>query len=98
MATLQEKLKKRLRSLQEIDGVTVEVSNDMGTIKISHKLHHVAEFMFKWVDENHYVGYFVGSDKCPSQAIVSIWEPLEAVKFIVLYSSLYELRARRSNT
>jgi len=95
MLSLQKKLKNLLRSLREIDGVTVNVSEDMGTINISHKLHHVADFIFKWVDDNHYVGYFVGSDKLPSQAIVSIWEPLEAVKFIVLYSSLYELRARR---
>jgi hypothetical protein len=95
MSSLQTKLKNRLSSLEEIDGVNVKVSEDMGTINISHRLHHVADFMFKWVDDNHYVGYFVGSDKLPSQAIVSIWEPLEAVRFIVLYFSLYELRARR---
>jgi hypothetical protein len=95
MASLQTKLKNRLRSLEEIDGVNVKISKDKGTISISHKLHHVADFMFKWVDDNHYVGYFVGSDNLPSQAIVSIWEPLEAVRFIVLYFSLYELRARR---
>ena len=95
MPSLQVKLKNRLRSLQEINGVSVEVSDDFGTIIISHQLHHVANFRFKWVDGNHYVGYFVDADELPSQAIVSLWEPLEAVKFIVLYSTLYELRAKR---
>lgn len=95
MATLQEKLKARLRSLKDLDGVSVEVSDDLGTIVISHRLHHVADFRFKWVDGNHYVGYFIGSDNIQSQAIVSLWEPIEAVKFMVLYTTLIELRAKR---
>ncbi len=95
MATVQEKLKSRLRSLQDLDGVSVDVSEDLGTIDISHELHHVADFKFKWVDGNHYVGYFIDSDGNQSQAIVSIWVPIEAVKFMVLYTSLIELRAKR---
>ena len=95
MATLQQKIKNRLRSIEELDGVTVEVSEDLGTIRISHKRHHVADFRFKWVDKDHYVGYFVDAHGAESQAIVSLWSPIEAVKFIVLYTTLVELRARR---
>lgn len=78
MTTLQEKLKIRLHSLKDLDGVSVDVSDDLGTIDIFHKLHHVADFRFKWLDGNHYVGYFMDSDKTQSQAIVSLWEPIEA--------------------
>ncbi len=80
--------------MKDIDGVSIDVSDDLGTIDISHKLHHVADFRFKWVDD-HYVGYFMDSDKTQSQAIVSLWEPIEAVKFMVLYTTPIELRARR---
>lgn len=93
--TLQKKLANRLRSLQELDDVTVEVSDGLGQIMISHRLHHVADFAFRWVDDNHYVGYFVDAEGGHSQAIVSLWAPMEAVKFVVLYGTLVELRAKR---
>ena len=96
MATLQEKIKNRLNSLNEIDDVSVEATSELGQIFISHRLHHAADFKFKWVDGNHYVGYFVDSDGNESQAILSLWSAMEAVKFIVLYSTLIELKARRS--
>jgi len=95
VATLQEKLKTRLKSLNDLDGVSVEVTEDLGTIDIYHKLHHVADFKFKWVDGNHYVGYFIDSDQNKSQAIVSLWEPIEAVKFMALYTTLIDLKAKR---
>lgn len=93
--TLQKKLANRLRSLGELDDVTVEVSDGLGQITIGHRLHHVADFAFKWVDDNHYVGYFVDGNGYQSQAIVSLWTPMEAVKFIVLYGTLVDLRAKR---
>lgn len=95
MATLQKKLKNRLNSLNELDDVTVESTEELGQIFISHRKHHVADFKFKWVDGNHYVGYFVDAYSKESQAIVSLWSAMEAVKFIVLYSTLVELRAKR---
>ena len=98
MATLQEKIRNRLNSLNELDDVTVETTDAMGQIYISHRLHHAADFKFKWVDGNHYVGYFVDANGNESQAIVSLWSAMEAVKFIVLYSSLIELNARREPT
>lgn len=94
-ANIQEKIKNRLKSLSELDDVTVEVSDEFGIILIEHRFHHVADFKFKWVDGNHYVGYFVDAGKNESQAIVSLWTPMEAVKFVVLYATMVELRAKR---
>lgn len=95
MATLQEKIKNRLKSLNELEDVSVEVSDELGQISVTHRLHHAADFLFKWVDGNHYVGYFVDGSENRSQAIVSIWTPMEAVKFVMLYVNLTELRAKR---
>jgi len=93
--TKQEKIKNRIRSIRELDEVTVKVSKSLGTIDVTHDYDHVANFKFKWVSDNHYVGYFVNLYGEESQAIVSLWEPIEAVKFIVLYTTLVELRAKR---
>jgi len=95
MATLQEKLVQRLKSLKDLDDVTVDVSDEQGLLHICHGKHHAADFKFKWVDGNHYVGYFVDANENESQAIVSLWTPLEAVKFLTLYMTLVELKARR---
>lgn len=95
MATLQEKIVNRLKSLNELDDVNVEVTGELGQVFISHRLHHAADFKFRWIDGNHFVGYFVNAQDVESQAIVSLWSAMEAVKFIVLYSTLVELRARR---
>jgi hypothetical protein len=95
MATLQEKIRNRIFSLNELEDVKVESTNGYGQISISHRLHHTADFKLKWVDQNHYVGYFIEAYGNESQAIVSIWSTMEAIKFVVLYSSLIELKARR---
>ena len=95
MATLQDKIRNRIYSLNELDDVTVDCTNRYGQISISHRLHHAADFKLKWVDGNHYVGYFVDANGNESQAIVSLWSAMDAIKFIVLYSSLIELKARR---
>ena len=95
MATLQEKIRNRLNSLNELDDVTVETSDGLGQIYICQRLHHAADFKFKWGDGNDYVVYFVDARGNESQAIVSLWSAMEAVKFIVLYSTLIELKAKR---
>ncbi len=95
---IQKKIQTRLSSLKEIADVTVNVSKDYGQIDISHKFKHVADFRFVWVQGNHYTGYFVPDLGEKSQAIISLWTPFEAVKFLVLYSSLVELRAKREGT
>lgn len=91
----QEKIKNRLMSLWELDNVEVNLSGEWGTIRIQHRLHYAADFEFVWTDGDHYVGYFVDAAGRRSQAIASLWSPLEAVKFAALYVSLIELRAKR---
>jgi hypothetical protein len=91
----QEKIKNRIASLRELDDVSVEVSDSQGTIRVQHRLHYTADFDFTWVDGDHYVGYFVDGNNHKSQAVVSIWTPLEAIKFVALYATLVELRAKR---
>jgi len=91
----QDKIKNRLTSLRELDDVSVEVSSEWGTIRVQHRLHYAADFEFVWVDSDHYVGYFVDGKGSRSQAVVSLWTPLEAVKFVALYATLIELRAKR---
>ncbi len=95
MATLQSKIKNRFKSLEELDGVSVDITDGFGQILVSHKKHHVADFQFKWVDESHYVGYFIDAHDNKSQAIVSLWSAMDAIKFMVLYSTLIDLRAMR---
>lgn len=92
---LQKNIKTRLRSLHEIADVSVDASENFSTIKISHKLRHVADFEFNWTDENHYVGYFVPPKGEKSQAIISLWSLLDTAKFVVLYNTLVELRSKR---
>lgn len=95
MTTLQEKLVNHIRSLEELGDVTVEVSDDLGHIQVSHRRHHVADFKFKWLDGKHYAGYFVDGDGRASQAIVSLRTSMDAIKFVVLYSTLVEISAKR---
>jgi hypothetical protein len=95
MANTQEKIKNRLKSLNEIDDIEVVATDEYGQIEISHRLHHTADFKFKWIEDDHYVGYFVDGDGNESQAIVSIWTAIEAIKFVALYTTLIELRAKR---
>ena len=85
----------RLKSLVEIGNVTVEVTEGLGRIDIKHKRDHVANFQFNWLDDSHYTGYFVDGKGKKSQAIVSLWTPMEAAKFMVAYSMFVELGAKR---
>ena len=95
MATIQDKLVNRIRSLEELDDVAVEISSERRLIQVTHSLRHVADFKFKWLDGKHYAGYFVDEGGTESQAIVSLRTPMDAIKFVVLYSTLVELRAIR---
>lgn len=95
MTNHKKKIAVRLASLKDIADVSVVRTNSDGEITISHKRHHVADFHFKWVDDNHYAGYFMDAKGNKSQAVVSLWTPMEAVKFMVLFATLVELGAKR---
>lgn len=91
----KEKIRNRLKSLAELDDVEVEETDESNTIRVRHRRHYAADFDFVWIEGDHYVGYFVDSDGQRSQAIVSIWSALEAIKFAALYMTLDEIRAKR---
>lgn len=93
----QQRIVNRINSLNEIDDIEIMVSDEKGTIDIKHRLKHAANFRLRWIDDNHYVGYFIDADDCESQAIVSIWNDLESIKFVSMYLTLVELRAKREN-
>jgi hypothetical protein len=107
----QKKIKSRLMSLNELEheDVTVKVTGGLGKITISNNKKHVAKFIFKWVDGNHYVGYFATARvkkkdqskksivKQRGAAIVSLWTSMDAIRFVALYATLVELRAKRDS-
>lgn len=95
MANVKKKIATRLGALRDIADVRVERTDSDGEIIVTHKRHHVADFFFKWVDDNHYVGYFMDAKGKKSQAVVSLWTPMEAVKFMVMYATFVELGAKR---
>lgn len=76
--TSQRKTTNRLKSLEEFDGVSVEVSGIAnGTVRITHIKHHAPEFIFRWYTD-HFVGYFIDGNGVQSQAVVSLshlWTP-----------------------
>lgn len=94
MANNQKTIVTRLKSLRELGDVTVTVSEGLGQIDITHRRHHVADFRFIWAVD-HYIGHFVDPKGKKSQAIVSLWLPMEAVKFMVSYSTFVDLGAMR---
>src|SRR6266849_511557 len=100
----QNTIKTRLKSLEEIDGISVEVSGDSDrTICIKHEKVHAPEFRFRW-NTDHFVGYFVDGKKKRtnqgmggkkkrrrSQAVVSLYNGMDAIRFVTAYAILYEL-------
>ena len=85
----------RLKSLEDIEGVSVTVSKDKKTIHIEYKTHRSLDFKFVWSND-HFIGYFLDGERNQSQAVISLWEPIEAIHFATSYSLLIELRAGRS--
>jgi len=88
-------LTNRLKSLNEIDDVTVKVAGNGGTIHIRHDKKGAADFIFKWADPDHFIGYFTDSDGNQSQAVVSLYTAMDAVHFAAAYSLLLGIRAQR---
>ncbi len=91
------KIVNRLKSLEDIDGVSVTASKDKKTIRIEYQTHRSLDFKFVWSND-HFIGYFLDGDSNQSQAVISLWEPIEAIHFVTSYSLLIELRAGRKQT
>jgi hypothetical protein len=91
----QKQIVNRLRSLEEISGITVEVTGSMdGTIRITHDRHHAPEFIFRW-NNDHFIGYFVDGQERQSQAVVSLYTPMDAIRFVAAYAILNDIRANQ---
>ncbi len=91
----RKKIVNRLKSLEDIEGVKLEVSEEKGSFTIRHETQRSLDFFFKWVDDNHWVGYFEDKDGDISHAVISLWKPMDAVHFATSYSLMIDLRAGR---
>ncbi|MEI6262767.1 MAG: hypothetical protein WCR46_23065 [Deltaproteobacteria bacterium] len=91
----QKLITNRLKSLEELPEVSVELTgNTNGTIRITHANHHAPEFLFRWTAD-HFVGYFIDGNGNQSQAVVSLYTPLAAIQFVSAYVMLNEIRANQ---
>lgn len=90
----QKTITNRLKSLKELNEVSVEVSDANGTVRITHAKHHAPEFLFRW-SSDHFIGYFVDGEGKKSQAVVSLYTPMEAIKFVSAYVMLNEIHANQ---
>jgi len=94
----QQKITNRLKSLKELDGISVKVSGGAnGTIRILHKKHQAPEFLFRWYTD-HFVGYFIDGDDKQSQAVVSLDTAMDAIRFVTAYATLNDIRANQKGT
>lgn len=88
------KIVNRLKTLEDIDGVDVTISNGKKTVYVNYQTERSLDFKFIW-SYDHFIGYFTDSKGNESQAVISIWDPLEAIHFVTSYSLLIGLRAGR---
>ena len=91
---LRAKISNRLSSLEDIQGVSVTTSDEKKTIYVEYKTHRSLDFKFVWSND-HCIGCFTGGEGNQSQAVLGIWEPIEAIHFAAAYSLLLGLRAGR---
>jgi hypothetical protein len=94
MKNFRSKIVNRLKSLEDIDGVTVKSSDEKKTIYVEYNTYRSLDFKFIWSND-HYIGYFVDGNGNQSQAVISLWEPIESIHFVTTYSLLITLRAGR---
>ena len=94
MKQIRNKIHNRLKSLEDIEGVSITSSDEKKTIYVTYKTHRSLNFKFLWSND-HYIGYFLDGEDNQSQAVISLWEPIEAIHFATSYFLLIELRAGR---
>ena len=93
----QTTITNRLKSLEEIDCISVKVSgSSKRTIRITHTKHHAPEFLFRW-NTDHFIGYFIDGQGKQSQAVVSLYTPMDAINFVSAYVMLNTIRANQKN-
>jgi hypothetical protein len=92
---IKDMIAKKFNKLGAIPGVTIDIADSGKTVHILNKLKHAPDYIFKWIDGTHFVGYFINKNGQKSQAIYSIWDSPDALKFKQLYTYQIELRAKR---
>jgi hypothetical protein len=85
------KIVNRLKTLQDIDGVKVTVTDEKNIIFVNFYTERFLDFKFVW-SHDHFIGYFTDSEGNESHAVISIEEPLEAIHFVTAYALLAGLR------
>jgi hypothetical protein len=90
----KNKIVNRLSTLEDVGGVEVTISDEKKTIYVNFRTERSLDFKFVW-SIDHFIGYFTDSKGNESQAVISIWSPIEAIHFVTAYSLLVELRAGR---
>lgn len=97
MGKTREKITHRLQSLNELNDISVTVSKrEKGTIHVRHKKHHAPEFRFHW-SSDHFIGHFIDGKGTESQAVVSLYSPMDAIHFVSAYVTLDNIRARQKD-
>jgi hypothetical protein len=93
--TTQKKIMSQLKSLEELNGISVNVTGSKdGTIRISHTKLHALEFRFHWSGD-HFIGHFIDGDDNESQAVISLYSRMDAIRFITAYNILNDVRANQ---
>jgi len=88
-------IRNRLKSLNELPYINVEITGGAkGTIRIRHKKIHALEFRFRWFTD-HFIGCFIDKDDKESQAVISLYTPVQASYFVSAYILLNDLRAKQ---
>ena len=95
MSTYRSKIINRLSTLDDIEGVTVDISDDKKSLTVRYKSQRSLDFYFKWIDKSHFVGYFEDENEKLSHAVISLWEPMDAINFSSAYLLMIQLRAKR---
>ena len=96
MAHLNHQIVELLETLRDVDLVEVTVGSKKGTVNIRCDRERSLDFKFYRLDD-HFAGYFTDCDGAMSQAVISLWSPLDAIHFVTAYSLLVGLRAGRRN-
>lgn len=94
MDTTRDGIVKTLEALQEVNSVEVAASKGEKTIYITYGSVRSLGFRFIW-SIDHFIGYALDNEGKSSQALVSLWTPLEAIQFTSAYQTLIMLRAGR---
>ena len=92
---LKKKLINRLKSLEDLEDVSVRASGpEKSGVSVKHTKFHALDFKFVW-SKDHYIGYFMDDTGKTSQAVFSLWEPMDAINFATAYALLVNMRAKQ---